>query len=1155
MKRTEKYDLAYFEEGDLTLSIPETQRWITLDVQLFSLFEILGNGIISGWNILPSSGLSIVVSAGSGHVNFVAVQSDESVSVVNLVPETRNYIYATLTADSYWTKDVDFVGLISEDEDDDRVYLGYVDTDSTSVTAVNSDGRKNLGFIDLIQELVADHRHIGGETNPPQVNLSTDVQGILNQRSIPDLDASIIKTGTIDDDRLPAIDHITKLINQGTLTHAQLDSFVETLSLANPSLMGEVSTVNLLQLVLALKHIYPDIDEFLVNEIAFIPGISPNSYIDTENTTADVDTRTWAEGGQHTITGTPVSGRQAYTKTWDTETEFESGTREDVFINGDSVVLDASESVRILDTFDSGDFLNWDVITRDLSSVTEDLSVDGSSFVIGTSSAKLSVESQDAEVVLIVQKSFSAEDWSDYKHIVFSLKTSSVQHGDVFFFMRDAVYGTQSSYTKVLDRNSPTINNDTLQTGWQQFIVDITPYQRDNVNQMGFYVSSQEGWDTAAGFEMNIDDIYLTGGNRYADQGYVRVVFGTGFPYEFWRVRWDALMPTGGGTAATLKSRTRVGNTLDDLSQSTWSSYSDTNGYEISLPVGSLYKYIEIEMYFNASSDLTKSAVLRKIFLDFYASDVESSFNYDSQDDWESGDTFNIDTTTNPGSIMISETQEVNDVFYGTDGSAGQLDDDLRSLYQITGSLLPRSTYQAVNDLPPGLGLVSGIARGDDGNIWVADTDNDRVVEFTKSGDLVTGFYGAFLKEIVSSTDSSTTTTTTLAAVQYLDVLQAIYNQDKGYLYIVMDSEDVGTITLDTEKAYLQVGANRVYLSDFAVLYPKTFVFRLTIGGSEKTALDKLISPEAPSIWAINPYQNQAFLSSSVQVRFLVRDFEIGTESGQNGIRIWLDGNFYQDIYSDRLTISGLSSGIHRVAATLLNADGSTETNVEATASFAFIVATSAVSEPHVSITSPKPNQIYSASPVRVDFDVDNFAVLPTGQHVRYSVDGSSPSDHYSLDPIIVEDLEAGEHSIRIYLVDSRGNDLGYQYGSATVTFQVGVNSNARLKLYMAQGAVSSVAGIQNQAIVHPVDVDNIVFGDMYSPIDVQVIPAEISATNPTGKPSVVIAKLESGEASDVVFNQVLVDLSIPGFGTTITTDLEKLVELEATQFSREYLE
>ena len=97
MKRTSKYQMTYFEEGDLTVPTVETQRWETVDAQLYGMFSILGNGIITGWELAAGDNLSVVISAGRGHVNYVAVESTLASLITELAPNTRNYIYAGLT--------------------------------------------------------------------------------------------------------------------------------------------------------------------------------------------------------------------------------------------------------------------------------------------------------------------------------------------------------------------------------------------------------------------------------------------------------------------------------------------------------------------------------------------------------------------------------------------------------------------------------------------------------------------------------------------------------------------------------------------------------------------------------------------------------------------------------------------------------------------------------------------------------------------------------------------------------------------------------------------------------------------------------------------------------------------------------------------------
>ena len=1022
MKRTNKYQLAYLEEGDIGSSKAEMQRWETIDSQLKSLYEVIGNGILEGWEISASTGLNVIISQGKGHIAFVAAQSNDNKTLGELTPNSTQYIYATLTESSYWDKSVVFSAYSSLNDTDDNIFLGTVETSSNQITSIDTDGRVNLGFVNLIKELISDHRHIGGTGNPPPIDLSSEVQGVLSQENLPDIDASLIKTGVLNTDRLPEIDHITKLINQGTLTHAQLDAFVETLNIEGNTLMGETSTINLLQLILALKHVYPDIDEYLVNEIALIPGISPDSYIDFDNTTATVDTKTASEGGTHTIYGVPSAGQEIYTKTWNTEAEFNSGTTSDVIVDGDTVSLDTQESKLVIDEF--SDVTQWVVSTSDLSSLAVSLNADTSEYYLPPQSGKLIVGDQTVEVALEIKREFDAQDWSEYDFLVVYFKTDSVQHGDIYFYLNDNIDGIQNSYTKVINRNTPTINLDTLQNGWQEITVDISSYTRANINEIGFYVSTQDGWDTSKGFNFNIDNIYLTSGNKFKDNGYIREIFGGDYSYNFWRIRWDALMPSDAqSTGLELKTRTRVGNTLADLSQASWSAYqSDSSGSVISLPSNALYKYIEVEMYFKASTDNSRSAWLRKIFLDFISGDTDNSFNYDTQDDWESGSLFNIDTQTQPGSMLINGVDEIDNLYYGTSGSVVQLDGELHNIYRITGSMMPRSTYQMLNDIQPSFGTVTGLAKGNNDNIWICDTENDRVVEVSKSGELIRGFFGSYL---VENTDTSQFTTTTTTLIDSLEILQVLYNNEKGFLYLIFNKDlsktEISTIT----NKFLKIGSSRVYLDKYTFSYAQDGflnVVKTTLADVDRILLNKVVAVQAPSIIILSPYEHQR-TGRALTIKFLVSGFNLGTKLGENGIRVTIDNGIPQDIYVDRMGLTNLNDGVHTIKAQLINADGTLNTNDEAIAESSFVVYLGTYSAPYISIQTPLPNQIYSSAPLLVDFTVKNFVIVESGQHLRYQVDSNSVIDYYSTNPIQLSDVGAGNHTIKLWLVDERGND------------------------------------------------------------------------------------------------------------------------------------
>ena len=822
MKRTNKYNFGYFENGDFTSAIVEMQRWETIDTQLFALYQIMGNGVISGWNLIADTGLSISVTIGSGNVAFVSAASSQLTSVA-LTANSRNYIYATLTADTYWTQNTNFISQLSQSNNFNGLYLGYADTNSNNITTINTDGRVELGFLALIQNLVKNHRHIGGITNPQPVNLATDVQGTISIDNLPNLDASIIKTGVLDSSRIPLLDHRTELTGVGNLTHAQLDSFVQQLSINNQQLMGEVSTVNLLQLILSIKHVYPDIDQYLMNEIAFIPGISPDSMIDTVNTTAIVDTRTSSNGGQHTITGSNVQSTTLRLEAWKTESDFQAGEQSNVYITGDSVSLAVQTNTLVLDDFNN--INQWSLTIQNLSSVPSNITLDNSIYIVPPSSGKVSVGSESVEIVLLAQKAFTAMDWSSYKYLTFYIYTTNVQHGDLLFYLSDSSAGTQNSYTKILSRNAPTISQDTQLNGWQEVTIDLTNFTRTAINQIGFYVSTQTGWDTSKGFDFNIDNIVLSSGNLYQNNGYIRFTFGNDFPYDFYRLRWDAFVPSDiESTGVVFQVRSRYANTLSGLSLASWSTYSSVSGALINLPDSTLYAFIQIECYFGASLLLTRSATLNALYLDYYVDDTIDSIEFSKKSDWQTGNNFNIDLNAVANSLSISNTQDINGYIYGSIGNAIQLDSNLNEIYKLYGTSLPYTTNQALNNLPPSLGTITCVSRGNNGNVWVSDIDNDRVVELDKTGHLVTGFYGSFLTAPIDpygtedygpgSNINANTNTQPIVTGTDLTVLHSVYNPNNGTLYVVFnqDLENIySSSTFKPERFYIKVGSYRVW--------------------------------------------------------------------------------------------------------------------------------------------------------------------------------------------------------------------------------------------------------------------------------------------------------------------------------------------------------
>lgn len=1151
---TDKFNLGYYEEGEITDAITEVLRWSTVDHQLGGLFDIFGNGVISGWDfsVYEDENFLLAISPGYGHVGGVAVEST-GVSVVELAPSTRNYIYAVKQWNSSYTKNVGFVSTAVHVVSDDYLYLGYVDTAADSalehITDTDIEDRVYISFRQQIYDFIKNHRHIGGTTNPDKVNLATDVIGFLREENIDDLDASFILTGTIDVARLPRIDHITQLINNGVLTHAQLDTFVQILNNDGARLMGETSSTNLLKLILALKHIYPTIDEYLINELAFIPGISPDSIVDVVNTTATVDYRTAAQGGTHTITGTPAPSTSLFTKAWDEESEFLTSVRDNIVVVGGSLWLATTETRAFISDFE--DTKNWEATTVDLSSVASGFDLDSLIVAQGNTSGKVQVGSSDAEIAFILKKTFEAQDWSEYDRITFQIYCDEAEHGDIFFYLYDGVAGSQNSYVMVLERNSLSINRDNLDVGWREVVVDISALTRSNVTSVGFYTSTLAGWQVNSPFTFNVDNMFLSTGNRFEQRGTAIFSYGNDYPHVFSAVRWDASTPAG----TSVLVRTRVSDTAD-MSSAIWSDYILVSGDSIVLPNNDVYHYIDIEVTLEANTGLDASPEITALYLDSVVTSAEYTFEFDNQDAWESGDLSNIDTETTPGSISISNVNDLGTYLYGTAGSLVQLNSDLSERLSILGINAPKSFSQILNGTSPGLGQISGIDVGLRNSFIVADTDNDRILEIDKNGCVLWGLMGTFpltpvnpyassvASSVADSASASTDTDqaeltngeeTARTATDEVNTFEAVgcfYNVEDSALYLMFNAglEDIYSSTFfDPQKMFLKAGVRRIYLNKSNTVFrlvgtgsevvdsdaPETEfqtssnVMKITLSSADAVAMSTALGTENPYLVITSPYKNQVTSGSTMDIQVTAYNCTIG--NNDYGIRIQLDSGATQDL---RTTTSkeftSLSVGSHVVSVSLIDENGNVLANEGATASLTFYKYLGSLSESVISILSPQDNQILPAAAISISYATYN---VPVGYSVKYAVDGGSLQAS-SGSPLVLTGFDNGEHTIRLVLADSSDVVLSGTMTDVSVTVVAGNRNGTTFKISVGASMIQDEDGNANLESLVDVDVNNVRPANVYAPVDVQLIVSE-SAVGDASSFNVLVAKVPTKSYRD----------------------------------------
>jgi hypothetical protein len=350
---TENYNLVYALEGEILFPDIEYNRYNIIDRQIFGLFKILGNGVISGWEVTIGNGLSVDVSSGTGVINFKYHQVNITSKVLNIPANAVGYIFAeeatglptNVVPTFFFSRTLD----LSEDAAGERyVLLSSITTGANGVTSIDNSVIDNIDFVEAALDLVRDHKHTGG-SQPAQVDLARHVRGKLPNENIGNLDASKIVSGRLSPSVMPQLDHFD-LENVGTMTHPQIDAYIKMLSFENSHLFGEVAGTNILQLYMAQKHIWTDVDKYTSNFLSISPGLSPDSFTDHNATNADLD------DVNHVIKGVLAQGGSIINKTYTTNDALNGyEVSVNTVIENNSIFLDkSSDSSIVLLDFEDG---------------------------------------------------------------------------------------------------------------------------------------------------------------------------------------------------------------------------------------------------------------------------------------------------------------------------------------------------------------------------------------------------------------------------------------------------------------------------------------------------------------------------------------------------------------------------------------------------------------------------------------------------------------------------------------------------------------------------------------------------------------------------------------------------------------------------------
>lgn len=823
MGSTRHFGIGFFDFGtplgtDFSGQV-EIDRFVFLDRMLFGLMSIFGNGVVSGWTLTAQEAFTVSINEGFGNINFMSGRTTFPSTVDSIPANSTVYIYAKTKAITTFTEEVEFLFHSSStlaESDFNFLLLSKVTAGATGIESIDDTVRQEIGFIELIKAAIRLHKHRGGSLNPSKIDLASEVKGQLPSFRIADFDAEKLSTGTLSLPRIPLLDH-QDLQNVGLLGHAQLDTFVKTLEASNTELFGEIGTANLLQLIIAAKLIYEDpdsafftgtqIDENMIDEFVVIPGITSNDRIDFDNSTATIDVE------QHFIKGVPPTTGTSFFVTFDTALAWRAQTLDKLTIAGDSVALAFDEEqdtlTEIVEGFESstepnqdltdsgiGLFKEQSIIQPDLATIESDSSSTNTTegFFSGEFSHKQSLRVQ------FVKEFSPAKDWSSFDSFNYDVKCIALVHGAVKLYFTNSS-GDKSPDFTVLDVDETT---DSATSGFEFRTIDLTAISFSN-DIASFVIYSD---DHTTDFTYFIDNINIQRALLLPEEGTLKVRYSTGAAVVFSMLEWTSTEPPG--TEIEVRARSANGSVL--LNRATFTG-SLNSGDAINLEGTDL----EVEMTFLPDSDrLPPGPTLQSLKI-LVLTDAEiDGFAIDTSDEFARGTSEN--TVISSNAIQLDTPIFVDSIYFmlqnnmnqGTISSSGVFEsgNEPSVLGTQDSPISPNQVFKAVEDSQSNVSKnfcdPRSVRRQTDRSFIIADTYNDRVLQYDEDANLLSG---------VGSINYEANTTFPIAAS--VDIRT-------GILYIVW-SKNVSFSTVNLSKVIIQTSTQTVQLiKDFDKILGKT---------------------------------------------------------------------------------------------------------------------------------------------------------------------------------------------------------------------------------------------------------------------------------------------------------------------------------------------
>jgi hypothetical protein len=822
---TENYGFAIFNFGDPLDSVISAQmeldRFVLIDKQLFGLYSIFGDGVISGWSVVDADGLNLQITPGVGIISSLAAETTFPEDIQNLPADDEFSIYATIQGDTPTNRSVRFV-FSRTSITAGAILIANVTTGSTGIESIDNLVRQQVGFKSIIEEEIKNHRHTG---SPPKIQLDTETKGLLPGSRLGDQDAAILTSGKLLTARLSQIDH-TKLINVGFLTHAQLDSLVGALQRDNEQLLGEVASINLLKAVVFAKYKDVAVDQYFVNELAIIPGISPYNFTDWEATTAVVNE------SNECISGLPASflkpgplgigseeDLEVVNIVWETDADFERANAKSnikilsgVLLSADAVEDLVVEDFEITQNTNAG--FAGSISEETSASVTHDSSTAAQGFNSGKFETKHTFSAT-------FTKEFSSPlDWTNFDELVVYVRSFSASHASVHLRIDDADGEEITTYTLLASDETTSLDENVLTGGFAEKIFSINNLVRSEIGSITIYTDEINKDDEI----FYIDNIFVRNTSLLMPQGTLRLRYSSASPTIFRSVDFDAIVPVG----TDFRVRIRTGMDVPELLSAPFSTR--LNSGDVFSIVG---REIEIDITFFSDKTRTFTPVLTRVDLQALVESNDVGFTISDANSWERGtlDNIQVGTIASDDFIKLKFTN-VGDMYFIFGNAVNELDPSLIPQFGINGASLPISPEQGFKSLSsfPTRGFVNpkSVMRLTNGDFLVADTGNDRVVQVTADGDFVRGF-GSHNRDYDKSATYG---------------LSAVYNKKIGKLFITY-SKGIALDTFDLRNIHINWGSNVITLDNVSDIRKTLLDEKITYNPQAATfKIDRVLSVE-----------------------------------------------------------------------------------------------------------------------------------------------------------------------------------------------------------------------------------------------------------------------------------------------------------------------